>query len=451
MTLQRRLVLTVLLAAPLAWLLTIAATYWFEVHEVNEIYDTDMVRVAQQLRAAAPVIAGTPLLAPEEALPGNKGEAGLGDIAVAIWRRDGSLLAPEAQNVRFPLEGDTEGFVNVSIGGVPWRLYYLSEPRSGARVAVGQRLGERKDLVYAYITSLILPWLLGLPVSVGLLVVAVRRALRPVRILSAELEHRTPDDAVPLHAPDAPKEIQPLIRSMNGLLGRVAAAIVHERRLTADAAHELRTPLAAMKVHWDLARKTPDVHERQEALDSVNRGIERLDRLVSQLLTMARLDSAARASLSDVVNWPEVAGQAISDCLWLADRRDIDVEVDWPAEKTATLPMVGDREALAIMLKNLLDNAIRYSRPSSTVKLAFALDRIVVDDQGSGVSTEDMARLGNRFFRVPGNTESGSGLGLSIASHIARNHGLTLCFENRFQQNDGERGLRIIVRRDIGA
>lgn len=445
MTLQRRLVLAVLLAAPLAWALTIAATYWHAAHEIDELYDNDMVRMAQQMGAAAPLMSGggSPAPLPHDSA-GDDGH--LGDLAVAIWRRDGTLLL-DADTAPLPRLDEAEGFVEAEVNGEPWRLYFLNEPQSGARVAVGQRLGERRELIVTYIASQILPWLLGLPVLIGLLALAVRQALAPVRSLSAVLERRAPDDATLLRVEGTPSELRPLIQAMNGLLARVAAAIAQERRLTADAAHELRTPLAALKAHWDVARRTAVARDRDEALDSVDRGIERLDRLVSQLLTMARLDNAARASLNDAVDWRVVAEQAIADCLWLADRRDIDLETRWPAQGAA-LPIVGDNDALVIMLKNVLENAIRYGAAHSAVRIAFAPDRIVVDDQGPGVAADIMPRLGDRFFRAPGQSEPGSGLGLSIARHIAHSHGLALRFENRPAGDGLGAGLRVVILRD---
>ncbi|KAG1436295.1 hypothetical protein G6F57_020731 [Rhizopus arrhizus] len=147
---------------------------------------------------------------------------------------------------------------------------------------------------------------------------------------------------------------------MNGLLARVGKLIEQERRLTADAAHELRTPLAAVRAQWDVVQRTEDPTERLQAQASVTRGMERLDRLVLQLLTMARLDSASHADFGGSVDWRAVAEQAVGDCLWIANRRDVDIAVEWPDAGVLPLPIAGDEDALTIMLKNLLDNAIRY-------------------------------------------------------------------------------------------
>jgi len=447
MTLQRRLIIAVLLAAPLAWLLTIAGTYWRAKHEINELYDTDMLRLAEQTLAVAMLLppsatSSAPLLtrAPDA------GAASHSDLSVAIWLRTGEPLVLDAEARQFPRGNVRHGFVDSAVNGVPWRLYYLGDDTGSTRVAIGQRIGERDDLVVAYVASQIMPWLVSLPVLILILILAVRKALKPVRELSAVLERRSPDDGSPLPE-DTPGELKALVRAMNGLLARVARLIEQERRLTADAAHELRTPLAALRAQWDVVQRAANPVSRKEAQEQVARGLERLSRLVEQLLTMARLDSSGQAAFESQVDWSKVAEQAISDCLWLANRRDIDIDVDWAAAGHVALPIAGDPEGLTILLKNLLDNAIRYGPRHSRVRITFTPTKIFIDDQGTGFSPELLGRLGDRFLRAAGNEESGSGLGVSIALRIARNHGLALRYEMRAADEEQRAGLRAIISR----
>lgn len=449
MTLQRRLIIAVLLAAPFAWLITIAGTYWRATHEINELYDTDMLRLAQQTIAVAalipPSVTTVPL--PAAAPSSDAGDAEPGDLSVAIWRGAGDALVLDAEARQFPRVAQREGFFDSIVNGVPWRLVYLSDPDSNTRVAVGQRIGEREDLAIAYVASQILPWLAGLPVLIALLIFAVRKAIRPVRDLSVQLERRRPDDATPLPTAEVPGEMRVLVEAMNGLLARVGTLIEQERRLTADAAHELRTPLAAVRAQWDVVQRTQNPTERKQAQASVTRGMERLDRLVSQLLTMARLDSAHHADFGGAVDWRAVAEQAVGDCLWIADRRDVDIAVEWPGADEQPLPMAGDEQALAILLKNLLDNAIRYGPRHGRVRLIFGAAEIAVDDEGAGIAPDILPRLGDRFLRAAGHEEAGSGLGVSIARRIAHNHGLRIQFTMREATQDFGRGLRVTLRR----
>lgn len=450
MTLQRRLIVAVLLAAPIAWLITIAGTYWRASHEINELYDTDMLRLAQQTLAISALIPPSATLLPTPAKTPSRsdaGDAGLGDLSVAIWRGAGAPLVLDPEAMQFPREENREGFVESVVNGEPWRLVYLSDASNQTRIAVGQRIGERNDLVVAYIAGQIVPWLVGLPVLIALLIFAVRQAMRPVRDLSKQLERRRPDDATPLASSQVPGELKVLTDAMNGLLARVGTLIEQERRLTADAAHELRTPLAAVRAQWDVVQRTQDAAERRQAQDSVTRGMERLDRLVSQLLTMARLDSANHADFGGSVDWRVVAEQAVGDCLWIADRRDIDIAVEWPESGVLPLPMAGDESALTIMLKNILDNAIRYGPRHSRVRLTFSATDITVDDEGPGIAPDVLPRLGDRFLRAAGHEEAGSGLGVSIARRIAHNHGMNIRFAMREAAIDFEPGLRVTIRR----
>jgi len=244
----------------------------------------------------------------------------------------------------------------------------------------------------------------------------------------------------------------PLVAAMNQLLSRVAALLEHERRLTADAAHELRTPLAALKAQWDVARRSPDDAERSQASTKVEAGIDRLTRLVNQLLTLSRLEETTQLSVAPghalPAHWPEIANQALSDCLALAGTRDVDVELTWPTEPAAPLPVIGDPALLGIMLRNLLDNAMRYSPPHTLVTVAFLPDRIEVMDHGPGVSAEILPRLGDRFFREAGRREQGTGLGISIARRVAALHGLRIEFANRRAVGRGPTGLIATVRGD---
>ena len=301
MTLQRRLILTVLVGVAFAWSLTSVLIYFSTQEEINELYDTAMVRMAQQMQAVLPLInVGTVPQPPANGpLPGDTdlgdlGDAGLGDLAIAAWRPGGEPLHIDPDGDRLPRAPHVKGFTNVSIDGVPWRLYYLDDPVEGWRVCVGQIQAEREELVVSYLQAQVLPWMLGVPLLIALVVWAVRVTLRPLRALSAAIAARAPGDPAPLALADVPPELVPLVGAMNTLLHRVSALIEHERQLTADAAHEMRTPLAALKAQWDVARQSNDPAERAQASANVEAGIDRLSHLVSQLLTMSRLEARRR-------------------------------------------------------------------------------------------------------------------------------------------------------------
>ncbi|SCU76338.1 Signal transduction histidine kinase [Cupriavidus necator] len=435
MTLQRRLILAVLIAAPVVWLLTIGMTYVRARHEINELYDTDMVRMALQMHSVVPLVdvaAAPSRTRLPELVEGDQGDAGLGDLAIAAWLPDGKPLHIDPEGDLLPRAPGVKGFTDLTIDKQSWRLYYLDDPDTGWRVCVGQQLAERNELILSYIAAQVLPWAAGLPVLIGLLIWFMRRAMAPVRALSTDIEGRAPQDRRPLSLRAVPGELVPLVHAMNRLLARVSDSIEHERRLTADAAHEMRTPLAALKAQWEIAERSADDAERAQARANVATGIDRISRLVSQLLTLSRLEDAAGLPSRQPVNWVPVAQQALSDCLALAQQKQVDVELEWPPEGQAPLPVAGDTNLLSLLLRNLLDNAIRYSPPGALVTIDFRPDSVTVRDQGPGVAPDVLARLGDRFFRGgSGQREQGHGLGISIAQRVARLHGLEIAFANR--------------------
>jgi len=426
-SLQRRLLLYLLVCAPLVWSVTLVFSAYGAREEVNELFDTEIIRLAREVQSTlaglAPVAAGATATVP----PGNgTGAAELGDLAIAAWDRQGRLMLVDREGVSLPYRRDASGFVNLPLGGEPWRAYYLQSNDGAWLVAAAQRAGERDELVWSLVLSQLLPWVAMLPVLLLVMAWAVRRALAPVRRLAGELTARSADSLQPLAAPAAPLELQPLVVAMNGLFTRIDAARQRERRFTADAAHELRTPLALLRAQWDLLRSAPDNAARADAESRLESGIARMDRLVSQMLALSRLDAAEQLPSRQPVAWAAVVEEAISDTLALAGRRRVELACDWPAPPADALPLQGDAGLLGVMLRNLLDNAVRYAPAGSTVSIAFTPDALTVANAGPPLAPEVLAQLGERFQRRAGQAESGSGLGVSIVMRIAALHGLAL-------------------------
>ena len=443
MTLQRRLLVLLLAGAPLAWALAVGFAVWRAHLEINELFDAQQVRLAQQLAALLP---SAPLdfeRRPTPARPADSGAAELDDLSIAVWNERGEMLLADREGAALPFDAAAEGFVDLRLGDASWRVYYL---RGGPwRVAVGQATAERGEVLRDLLASQLLPWLLMLPVLLAVIAASVRRGLQPVRDIAREVRQRRADSLAPLAAADAPAELQPLLTSMNDLFARIERALEHERRLTADAAHELRTPLAALRAQWEVAQLAATDAERAQAHARIGEGIDRLNRLVSQLLALASAESGSRPVFTEAVDWHRVVERALSDCLPLIDGRGTEVAVSWP-EQGAPLPLAGDEALLATLLRNLVDNALRYSPPRSLVTVRFATDSLVVEDRGPGLAEAQLARLGDRFYRPAGQVQSGSGLGISIVQRVAQLHGLAVRFGNR---DDGP-GLRVTVERREG-
>ncbi|KPF44574.1 histidine kinase [beta proteobacterium AAP121] len=426
MSLQRRLLVYLLLCAPLVWAVALLASADRARSEVNELFDTEIIRLARQVQVTLDGLPALPaagrVVAP--ARPG--GAADLDDLALAVWNRQGQLLLVDREGVQLPHRPQAAGFVDLALDGEPWRAYYLQAPEGEWLVAAGQRLHERDELVWNLIGSQLLPWLLVLPVLLAAMAWAVRQALAPVRALADDLQRRGADDLRPVPAEEAPTELRPLLGAMNGLFTRIETTLARERRFTADAAHELRTPLAVLRAQWDVQRHAASEAERRHAEGKLGAGLDRLDRLVSQMLLLSRVDASDSLTRAEPVAWPAVVEQALSDVLPLAERRGIELGVDWPPEGTPPFPLHGDAALLGVLLRNLLDNAVRYAPEGSAVTLRFSGDAMAVDNAGPALNAEALARLGERFHRREGQAETGSGLGVSIAQRVAALHGLQL-------------------------
>jgi two-component system sensor histidine kinase QseC len=428
MSLQRRLLLYLLVCAPVVWAVALLISADRARHEVNELFDTEIIRLALQVQATL-VAAG----APGQTLPAQQapGEADLRDLAIAVWNREGQLLLVDREGVQLPRRSDASGFVDMQLDGSRWRVYYLQSANGDWLVAAGQRGDERDELVRDLVTSQLLPWLLVLPVLLLAMAWAVRHALRPVRMLTHELQGRSADDLRPVPVTLAPQELQPMLTAMNGLFTRIESTLERERRFTADAAHELRTPLAVLRAQWDVLRRATGDDERRRAETQLNAGMDRMDRLVTQMLALSRLESTDRLPQARALQWTPLVEQVFSDVLPLAERRRIELDCDWPAAGTPPMPLQGDADLMTVLLRNLLDNAVRYAPEGSSVQMRFGADRLTIENDGPALPADVLAHLGQRFRRQDGQPESGSGLGVSIAQRIAALHGLTLHHRTR--------------------
>lgn len=447
MSLQRRLLLYLLICAPLVWGVALTVSVNRARYEVNEIFDTELIHLAGQVQATLNFDVSAPpsvLRLPGKGKPGV-GDADVRELAIAVWDANGTLKLADREGVQLPRHPEASGFRDERLDGKAWRVYYLQSATGQWLVAAGQKAKERDELVYSLTLSQIAPWLLVLPALLIAMAWAVRLAVAPVRQLTAELQGRDANDLRRLSVGHAPAEMKPLLGAMNGLFTRIEETLSRERRFTADAAHELRTPLAVLRAQWDVVRRSRGPEERAKAEAKLSAGMDRLDRLVTQMLALARLEAPLDTSMQAKapVHWPGVVEQAMSDCLGVAERRNIELSCEWPPQGRDPLPLAGDDHLLTVLLRNLLDNAVRYATAGTLVTLRFSGDSIEVENDGEPLSAEKIARMGERFYRPEGQQELGSGLGVSIVQRIAALHGLEVIFGTRA---DG-RGVRVALRR----
>lgn len=444
-SLQRRLLLSVLVSAPLVWAVALVASVNHARHEVNELYDSELIRLAREVQSTL-LIAGDAEAGLPPGAGGRRqgdGVADLADLAIAVWDRQGRRLLSDREGAMLEYRPEAVGFVDQTIDGREWRVYYLQSGNGNRLVAAGQREHERDEVVWGLTLSQLVPWLLMLPVLLVVLAWAVRRALAPAHALAEQLKTRAAADLAPLAAPDeVPVELSPLVAAINGSFSRTAELLQRERRFVADAAHELRTPLATLRAQWEVVRGSRSEAERSHAQGRLDAGLERMDRLVTQLLALSRADSADASLLTTPIEWAEVVERAMNDCLALAERRRIELACDWPPEGEPALPLRGDPQLMTVVLRNLLDNAVRYAPEGSAVTLTLLPTHLQLDNAGPPLSDAQRRLLGQRFHRDDGQRETGSGLGISIVQRIAQLHGLVL----EVGAGEGGQGVRVVLR-----
>jgi two-component system sensor histidine kinase QseC len=254
------------------------------------------------------------------------------------------------------------------------------------------------------------------------------RALKPLRDVAKQLRQRKPDELSPVMVPTIPSEAKPILDSLNGLFDKINHMFVRERQFTSDAAHELRSPLAALKVQTEVVQIAgSDEAIRQHAVANLSEGIDRATRLVDQLLTLSRLESSNQLDDVSEVSWQELIEQAVRESELEARQNQVTLKISIVETPP---PFKGQKLLLSVLLRNLLHNAIRYGKAAGKVEVNLYRHHLEVKDDGDGVSSEVLARLGERFYRPPGQEKTGSGLGLSIVKRVAQLHHLHVTFNN---------------------
>jgi two-component system sensor histidine kinase QseC len=424
-SIQARVLALSLAALIIVGSVTVGLGYRRVVHEIDELMDAQLAQYARIMLALAHEAEDDEVRPPE-----IEGHVYASRLLFQIWRRhDGQdrllLRSPEAPQV-WPEGVARAGYSEARIGVAEWRVFVAASHDQTVLAALDLKI--RDELARDMALGNLKPYFLGLPILGLLLALAVRQGLGPLRRIEAELARRTPEQLDPLTETDATRELSPVIQAMNRLFQRVGATLENERRFTSDAAHELRTPLAALKLQLQVAQRTADPTERAEAIAKALRGSDRMTHLVAQLLALARLEGSGASIEKLPVSLAMLVAEMASDFQGDAARRGIHIETEIAPE----VQVAGNADLLAILLRNLIDNALRYVPAGGRVRISLeAQDRRVllnVADDGPGVPTEEIVRLGQRFNRLGPQSSEGVGLGLSIVRRIAELHDGELTF-----------------------
>jgi two-component system, OmpR family, sensor histidine kinase QseC len=419
-SLKQRLLALALTTVVAVWIGAAAFTYFDAREEFGEILDAHLAQSATLLVVQASheldeiETEHTPMLHKYSRR-----------VAFQIWQ-NGRVLRLHSANAPDQLMSDqTQGFSDRIINGHRWRIFSTWDESGKDLIQVAEHSEAREELARDIAGNLLKPLLFSLPVLALLLWLAVTRSLRPLVRLSDELEQREPDNLAPLDVGTAPREVAPLIGRLNKLFVRIDASMQKERRFTADAAHELRTPVAGIKAQAQVARAASSETERVHALDNAILGCDRAAHLIDQLLTLARIDS-----LSDETTVPchlrALAADVIATVAPAALNQNVHLELTEGEEVIVR----GNPVLLRILLRNLIDNAVRHTPKGTSVRVDINRDReqgsLSVTDNGEGISEPELARVAERFYRPAGSRGSGSGLGLSIVKRIAEIHSASL-------------------------
>src|SRR5580658_4941825 len=408
-SIRAKLLVALLALVAGASLLVGTLTYRRVLAETSTLFDYQLRQMALSLRSQIP-------MAPRLELPPDQAGA---DFVIQIWDPYGARVYFSRPGL--PLINATAlGYADVDVGGLKWRTYGL-QTLDGV-IQIAQPLRVREAFARGAALRVMVPLLLLLPLLGAAIVGVVGNGLRPLRRIAIEVQRRDAHSLTPIATERLPREVAPLIDALNRLLLRLHAAFQTQRAFVADAAHELRSPLTAVRLELQLLDRAPDEAARREARANLGAAVDRAIHLVEQLLTLARSEPREEGGEWSRIPLEQATADGIADANALAVARRIDLGLE--AEPAA---VQGDRDALRVLVRNLVDNAVRYTPEGGQVRVSThqqaAGATLEVVDTGPGIPPSDRERAFDRFYRRANAPEGGSGLGLAIVKAIADRHG----------------------------
>ena len=415
-SLRRRLTSLLLGGVSAAWLVTMVFSYFDAHHEVDEMFDAQLAQAAQTLLALASHDEGENI-------------EDLGDVAhkyqrrlrSQLWRADGKLLMRSDNAPATPLT-DAAGFSETHGREGHWRHFSQWNTDRSLQVQVSEDHHIRDELIGHIAWRLLMPALFGLPL-IGLWVwLATRQGLASLDDTARQIAARDPQQLQPVQPATAPEEIRTLLEALNGLFSRVEQTLESERRFTADAAHELRTPLAALQAQLQVARRARDEAERDHSLLAMQTGLTRAAHLVDQMLQLARLDPESGLPEPTTVDLVPLVESVCADLGPGLLAKHLEFDLVAPPQAL----IFGQPEWLRILARNLIDNAVRYTPEGGQVRVEISSREgkytLAVHDSGPGIPAAERATVLRRFRRLHHDKASGSGLGLAIVTRVAELH-----------------------------
>lgn len=422
-SLRRRLLWLVLVAIAIASAIQAASAYRTALRNADALFDLQLQQFAHSIDAGVPLLPG---------------EAQVFEFSVQVWGPGGVRLF-RSQGIELP-QPAVLGFSDLRVGGSAYRVYRLDTGRRTIQVA--QDLDARRTRARGLALRAVLPVLLLAPLLMAAVWLLITSSLASVERVRRQVATRPAEDLSALPEAGLPAEVQPLVRELNALFRRVDAAFASQRHFVADAAHELRSPLTALKLQAQALRQLPAGTGQDTALQRLDEGIERAIALLSQLLQLARAEND-EDPLRGRLNLQDVCRDVIAEALPQAHRKDIDLGLQTPGAEAC---VHGQAEPLRILLRNLVGNALKFAPAGGRVDVSLLAEPAAVvlrvEDSGPGIPEAERERVFDRFYRGNGQDAPGSGLGLSIVQAIARRHGAQV----RLGRSERLGGLRAEVR-----
>jgi len=416
-SLRGRLLWFLLAAITIAAVAQASIAYRTALNDADQIFDYHMQQMALSLRSRVP-------LTSTEDANADPPTGGNDDLVVQVWSPDGVRVFRSASHAHLPQRA-VLGFSNVRANGTTYRIFSIQTDNQTVQVA--QDLAVRRSMASNLALRTLGPIAVMMPILMLVVWWVVSGSLEPVARVRKQVASRQADDLSPVSEAGLPDEVRPLVQELNLLFGRVRTAFDAQQHFVADAAHELRTPLAALKLQVQSLERSDNPEAKRVAVGRLTAGIERATRLVEQLLVLARQEaSAAGGAPRQPVDIAGLARRAVADLAGVAQAKDIDLGV----QRADAAEVEGQPDALMILLRNLVDNAIKYTPQGGTVDVSVVAEhggvRVTVEDSGPGIPPAERERVFDRFYRVPGSDAAGSGLGLAIIKSIAERHDATL-------------------------
>jgi len=419
-SLRGRLLWFLLAAITLAALAQASIAYNTALSDADQIFDYHMQQMALSLRSSTP-------LSNNEARERIEAGPGSDDLVVQMWSPDGVQVFHSVSRARLPQRA-VLGFSNVKANRTTYRVFSIQTENQTVQVA--QDLAVRRNMAGNLALRTLGPIAVMMPILMVVVWWVVSGSLEPVARVRSQVASRQADDLSPVSEAGLPDEVRPLVHELNLLFGRVRTAFHAQQNFVADAAHELRTPLAALRLQTQSLDRADSLEARKVAVARLTAGIDRATRLVEQLLVLARQEtSAANGVATRPVDLAELARRTVGDLVGLAQAKEVDLGL----QHADAASVDAQPDALHILLRNLVENAIKYTPSGGTVDIAVRQDKdavaVIVEDSGPGIPPDERERVFDRFYRVAGSEAAGSGLGLAIVKAIAERHGAQLTLD----------------------